>query len=82
MGPALAMFRALGDSWGISWCLFGPGWAHNNRGEYAPARAALEEAISLLRADQDRHMLSVAEGQLGRVMFAKGRTTRRRHSSR
>ena len=72
MGPALATFRALGDRWGISWCLFGLGWDHNNRGEHGAARAALEEAISLLRADQDRHMLSVAEGQLGRVLFAEG----------
>jgi len=63
MAEALAIWRALGDSYGIGQGLMQLGWAAMRVGDYALAVARLEEALAVLR--KGGHLMYVAQSLSG-----------------
>ena len=73
---SLALFRELGDRWGIALSLDRLGMAAWRRGDFAAARVPLEEALALFRAIEDQGRAAWSLFTLGLLNTKQGEYTR------
>jgi tetratricopeptide (TPR) repeat protein len=67
-----AVFREVGDRWGLAYALLNEGTAAFWLSDYAVARARFEESLALYRALGDRWRASGPLGRLGDLAYRQG----------
>ena len=76
LDTALALYRQLGDDWGVATVLNQLGSVAITTGDYARAGIYLNDAITLMRGLGDRRTgLAVSLNALGRIVLAQGDVT-------
>jgi len=89
LAEAIAIFREIGDHFGLAWALHSEGIARLHTGEFAASRAAFDEQVTLLGEARDpsgtaialanQAQLAVAEGDLLRAFRLSGASAALRH---
>jgi predicted ATPase/DNA-binding SARP family transcriptional activator len=69
---ALAIYRQLGDRWGIASVLDGLGTVAQELGDYAAAHAYHAESMAIQRELQDRRAIAVSSSHLGNLALKLG----------
>jgi tetratricopeptide (TPR) repeat protein len=75
---SLALFRELGDTWGIAYALNGLGLVANDQGDYARARALFEESLAMRRELGNTWGIAASLNNLGLVAKEQGDYARAR----
>jgi DNA-binding NarL/FixJ family response regulator len=60
-----AIWRALGDRWGLAWCLALLGFVVSDQGDYRVGKQLFEESVPMLRAEGHRLRLAASVNKLG-----------------
>lgn len=69
---SIALFRGLGDRWGLSWSLHRAAFMSISRGEAAAARLLAEESLALSREEGDPLLMGQQLLNLGLVAYRLG----------
>lgn len=69
---SVALFRELGDTWGVAWALGGLGMALRDQDQFDPARKVLADSIALCDKLGDRWILTSVRMNLGLVAYRQG----------
>jgi predicted ATPase/DNA-binding SARP family transcriptional activator len=69
---ALALYRELGDRWGMAYALEGLGWLDLHSGTYGEARRLFEECLAIRRSLDDRMEIARSLLCLGNVARDQG----------
>jgi tetratricopeptide (TPR) repeat protein len=75
---SIALFREVGDAWGLVAPLWYLGEIYHAQGDFAAARARLEEAVALAEPTGDKWRISATIDTLGEVVLSEGEYTRAR----
>ena len=73
---SLAIFRSIGEPWGVAHAITGLGGLAMRRREYATARELMEEALVLRRSVNNRHAIASSLTSLGELARREGNDAR------